>query len=100
MYISEKYAQSSDLDLDHSVHAMKFMIADRDIKERRKPRAHQIVKHFDKHSLAQTFFFLGVPQRLDAVGLGRSTRCSTLVDIYHTRDRGPAHRASFLSLPA
>ena len=58
MYISEKYAQSSDLDLDHSVHAMKFMIADRDIKERRKPRAHQIVKHFDKHSLTQTKTYL------------------------------------------
>ena len=45
-------------------------------------------------------FFFGVPQRLDAEDLGRSSRCYTLVDIYHTWDRGTAHRASFVSLPA
>ena len=46
------------------------------------------------------FFFYGVPQRLDAEDLGRSSRCYTLVNIYHIWDRGTAHRASFVPLPA
>ena len=44
--------------------------------------------------------FFGVPQRLDAEDLGRSSRCYTLVDIYHTWDRGTTQRASFVSQPA
>ena len=37
--------------------------------------------------------------RLDARDLGRSTRYYSLVNIYHTWDRGTDHRAPLVSLP-
>ena len=45
------------------------------------------------------FFFIGVPQRLDAGDLGRPTRCCYLESIYHTWDGGTDHRASLVSHP-
>ena len=51
------------------------------------------------YDMYRVFFLLsGVPQRLDARDLGRSTRCCYLVNIYHTWDRGTDHRASLMSL--
>ena len=50
-------------------------------------------------STDRLFFPCGVPQRLDARDLGRSTRYYSLVNIYHTWDGGTNHRASLVSLP-